>query len=71
METNSNVQSVLLSKANFSEGDAKKWIVDHGFKLNKIDITKDYYRFRQKAPSKNGNYRMHPLGDVGLLVLEK
>ena len=48
---NMDVQSVLISRKYLSEKKAKEWIVKNGYKLKKIDITKNLYRFRQKPPS--------------------
>ena len=46
-----DVQSVLISRKYLSEKKAKEWIVKNGYKLKKIDITKNLYRFRQLPPS--------------------
>ena len=46
-----DVQSVLISRKYLTEKKAKEWIVKNGYKLKKIDITKNLYRFRQQPPS--------------------
>ena len=46
------VQSVLLDKAYFSYLDAITWVHSHGFALNKLDITRKFYRFKQHDPNK-------------------
>lgn len=43
------VQSVIVPKSAMSESVAKAWIKKH-YKLGKIDITANTYRFRQIAP---------------------
>lgn len=46
------VQSVLIPKNKFTLEKAKKYIKDNNYKLKKIDITNNYYRFRQEDPEK-------------------
>jgi len=62
----SDIQSVIINKNKFTRKEADEWIEQHGFK--KIfgskkgpDITKNYYRYRQKKPSKNYNYYVKSL----------
>ena len=48
------IQSVLIRKSTHSLPQAKKWIIDHGFRLNMTAAnfdTTNYYRFRQLAPA--------------------
>jgi hypothetical protein len=52
------VQSVLLSRSLFTLSGARKWIHEHGFKDLKVDVTKNYYRFRQISPSPRYKYRI-------------
>lgn len=67
------VQSVLLRKEKFSLDEAKDWILNHGYKLVKVDTTPEYYRFRQMDPKHleilGYRARTQPLGDVGHLIL--
>lgn len=65
------VQSVLLRRDKFSKAEALKWIRDHDYKAGKIDMTNDYYRFRQVEPvdSVAVRYRTISLGDIGQLVV--
>lgn len=51
----SEVQSVLIPK-KFGESKAINWLDKNGFVLKKVDITKNYYRFRQRNPNKKSNY---------------
>ena len=50
---NYKIQSVLLNKKYFNNDitKANKWIIDNNFKIKKrVDITNEYYRFRQIDP---------------------
>jgi hypothetical protein len=54
---NYKIQSVLIKKKYFTLREATMWVVEHGYKVKKVDETKKYYRFRQITPStlrKNG-----------------
>jgi len=65
------VQSVLLKRDKFSKVEALQWIRSHGYSAGKIDVTPEYYRFRQVAPDILHLLRPNtiPLGDVGHLVV--
>ena len=65
------VQSVTLRRRAFSKGDAFKWIHDHGYKSSKVDVTPEFYRFRQVDPERlhGTRFRTIDLGDVGHLIL--
>jgi len=75
----SMVQSVLISKKNFTELEAMQWAMDHRFKLYKIDITDDYYRIRQLDPlelNKAGFKKYYtktidPINDIKLILVSK
>lgn len=45
------VQSILFDKNKISLEDASKWIIEHKYKIKKVDETKNLYRFRQITPS--------------------
>lgn len=68
---NYTVQSILLRKDKFTKGEAFKWIRDHEYKADKIDVTPDYYRFRQYEPihSVGLRYKTISLGDIGHLIV--
>ena len=53
----SNIQSVLISRQYYTKQKAIEWIINNNFKYYKLDITKNYYRFRQFDPLQNKNYR--------------
>lgn len=65
------VQSVLLRRDNFSPNEAMKWIHEHNYKATKIDITPQYYRFRQVSPDRLHGFRIRSisLGDEGYLLV--
>jgi len=66
------VQSVLLSRHEFTQEEAQKWVKDHGYKAHKVDVTHDYYRYRQVDPETlpfTGRYRTIDLGKIGKLVV--
>ena len=68
-------QSVLLSRDRFTLSSAKKWIKKHDFKLTfyrkEADVTENYFRFRQMAPTrfKKNNYVTKEISDGVKLVL--
>ena len=54
----SKVQSVLLSRSKFKNvKSAKAYAKRHGFKSGKVDVTENYYRFRQLNPKGSYRYR--------------
>lgn len=60
------VQSVQLRRDKFSKGEAYKWVREHGFSANKIDVSPHFYRFRQQDPDRlqGGRFRQIKFGDV-------
>lgn len=50
------IQSVLIDKNIYSLDEALEFIIDNNYKHDKVDITENYYRFRQKNPSIKHNY---------------
>jgi hypothetical protein len=65
------IQSVTLRRDKMSKGEAYKWVRDHGYSANKIDITPHYYRFRQVDPERlrGGRFRSISIGDIGHLIV--
>jgi hypothetical protein len=65
------IQSVLIPKSKFTLIKAKKWIRNNGYRLTfhgkKVDITNNYYRFRQKSPS--GTMRTITSGDIKFIIM--
>lgn len=60
------VQSVLIDKSYGLEKSIKL-LIKLGFKLKKYDISKNYYRFRQRAPA-DRDYYTEDLGNGIKLV---
>jgi hypothetical protein len=54
------VQSVLLRRDKFTQSEAIQWILDHNYKFKKLDITPEYFRFRQHDPSPLKKASFHP-----------
>ena len=50
------VQSVLIPKNKFSLPEAIRWLIIHKYKITKVDITHNYYRFRQQEPNNKKKY---------------
>lgn len=46
----SEVQSVVFNKQQWTLGEAKYWLYNHGFKVYKVDEKEKSYRFRQTIP---------------------
>ena len=65
------VQSVQLRRDKFSKGEAFAWIRKHGYKAEKVDITPEFYRFRQIAPERLHGFRFRTveLGGDGYLTM--
>lgn len=56
----SKIQSVLLKKSYFNNNvhKATKYLLKEGFKLKKLDITKNFYRYRQLDPNQFKKFRI-------------
>ena len=48
---NYKIQSVLFNKERYTPEQAEMWLIEHDFKVKKIDITEHYLRFRQYNPN--------------------
>jgi len=74
----SNVQSVIIDKRFYSFQQAVNYITqlifresenEHGYKLKKVDETKNFYRFRQFSPKKFDKYYVKDLKNNVKLVI--
>ncbi len=63
------VQSVLIPRRFFTIGAAQKWLRENGYTFIKLDLTQNYYRFRQIPPDSGCRYRTKELPNGVLLVL--
>lgn len=54
------LHTILVPRKKFNLTQAKKWIIDHGYKVSyygkKPHITANYIRFRQLKPRKDAKY---------------
>ena len=66
----SKIQSILIDTHKFTLRKAYDWVVNNGFKHNKIDVKAKYYRFRQITPSSKKQYRTINLTDGVKAILE-
>jgi hypothetical protein len=64
----SKVQTVLIPES-WSLKEAKGWLAAHKYKHSKVDITENFYRFRQRPPG-GGKYYTVSLANGVELVLE-
>ena len=55
-----SIQSLIFNKNKWTISQAEGWLTKHGYKKTfygkKVDITPNYYRYRQLAPHKFQNY---------------
>jgi hypothetical protein len=63
------VQTVLFPREAFTVETAVQWLKDHHYRHLKVDITDDFYRFRQMTPMKGGRYATVTLPNEVELVL--
>jgi hypothetical protein len=65
------VQSIQLSREKFGRREAFEWIHKHKYRADKVDMTPQYYRFRQVDPAMlhHGRFRTVELGDDGYMTL--
>lgn len=61
------LQSILIPKSKFNKKEAKSWIRSHDYKVTyhrkPVHETEKYWRFRQEAPKKNGDYYVKELAN--------
>ncbi len=62
------VQSVLIPK-KFTLKKALSWMLENGYIIKKIDVTSNYYRFRQVSPDDSKNYYTQSLKNGIKLVI--
>lgn len=67
--TTVKVQSILVPRS-WGLKKAKSWVLQHNFKVKKIDKTLNFYRFRQLSPA-NYMYFTVPLVNGVELVMRK
>jgi hypothetical protein len=62
------VQSILFHRSLYTLNQARNWLIRHRFKSNKLDITTNYFRFRQHEPSSRYRYRIKQIAPGILFV---
>lgn len=70
------VQTILIPRKIYSLKEAEKWIKDHGYKSSyygkPVDITENYYRFRQKKPNSKFLYKTIRIqGGIKIVIANK
>jgi hypothetical protein len=58
------------SKKMFTKGEAKRWLQKSGFVDQKVDVSPNYYRFRQSLPKRGSRTRTIDMTDGVLGVVE-
>ncbi len=71
IDKNDKIQSVLFSKEHYTRRTANKWIKDNNFINKKVDITKNWYRYRQFTPKPNYKYRMKKINKGKIMFVLK
>jgi len=69
------IQSVLFKTIIYNIPECLKWLKTYNFKSNKVDKTKNYYRWRQISPlelKKNGfsHYITKSIDNGNILLIE-
>jgi len=63
------IQSIIINKV-IDIREAYKWIISHGYEPIKLDITKNFYRFRLVNPTKGRRYAMKRITPYIEFVIE-
>lgn len=66
------VQSVIFNKYYYTLPQMLEWLEKYNYlNVKRVDITKNYFRFRQSEPKKNRKYRIYKIPNEEIkLVLE-
>jgi hypothetical protein len=64
------IQSVMFDKKIWGIPQAVEWLINKGYVFSKVDVGKNYYRFRQLKPSKKDKYITRKLKD-GINIIVK
>lgn len=72
--TNYKVASIYIPKTKYTLDNAKSFLKNHGYKINKIDDSEGFYKFRQltrQTLKKYGfnDYKTKQLGKSGILLI--
>lgn len=73
MPAHSLVQSVIFPKSKFTQAQAESWLKNHEFKTHfrkkGVEITSDFYRYRQKDPHQFRRFRTLTLNNSVELII--
>lgn len=60
------IQSIAIRRDKMTKGEAYKWIRDHGYKADKVDVGPHFFRFRQVDPERlrGGRFRTIDFGNI-------
>lgn len=60
------IQSLALRRDKFTKDEAIRWVKEHHYKADKIDVGPHFFRFRQIDPErlKGGRFRTIDFGTV-------
>jgi len=66
------IQSILIPIEYYTLHQALNWLIKHNYynTSDKVDITTNYYRFRQKEPNKNKKHKTIELKDKVKMIIE-
>lgn len=64
------VQTILFERKRWRIKEARMWLKAHGYKYNKkVDVTTNYYRFRQNPPNDEATYYTYALPTLGIDIV--
>jgi hypothetical protein len=66
----STIQSLLFDVDAWTAGQARRWAASHGYRGDKIHVTRTYVRIRQHAPRPGKPKRIIPFGDGIRAIVE-
>lgn len=68
MSIRSTLQTIIIPKSEFTQSQAIRWLANHGYNFNKIDVKPNTYRFRQTEPLAGVSYYSVELPNGVILV---
>jgi hypothetical protein len=64
------IQSILFDRSRWNVNDAKHWLQTHNHKIQKVDITENFLRFRQAKPDRSKYYFTKKMGNgIELIIM--
>jgi hypothetical protein len=65
------LQTVLIPRSKFSLSEATNWVMEHKFHAVRVDMTPQFFRFRQQDPLGSGRCHTQTLKDGVELVYQQ